>query len=184
MRKRAAPWNSSYSAAWQLSPLTHTCHYTLLLFLGSSLSLRCLILPRLSLVLSSEKGRKRLHVARDEVKSQTPLSATPCARFCPPESSRLPSSPSLALRKSRPERSRCCNTVCLCRVVGCFGFSASLTPLFIDIQTQHAIFSLPCASCEAAQADLVCSPAAYAAPSLAILRTFYHCSILVRLLPS
>jgi hypothetical protein len=32
----------------------------------------------------------------------------------------------------------------------------------IDKQLQHAIFSLPCASCEAAQADLVCSPATYA----------------------
>ena len=32
----------------------------------------------------------------------------------------------------------------------------------IDKQLQHAIFSLPCASCEAAQADLVCSSATYA----------------------
>lgn len=48
-----------------------------------------------------------------------------------------------------------------------------------DIQTQHAIFSLPCTSCEAAQADLVCSPATYALPSLVILRTFCHSSIVL-----
>jgi len=37
-----------------------------------------------------------------------------------------------------------------------------LLTINIDNQLQHAIFSLPCASCEAAQADLVCSPATYA----------------------
>lgn len=41
----------------------------------------------------------------------------------------------------------------------------------IDKQLQHAVFSLPCASCEAAQADLVCPHATYArAPSPVILR--------------
>jgi len=40
--------------------------------------------------------------------------------------------------------------------------SLALLTINIDKQLQHAIFSLPCASCEAAQADLVCSSATYA----------------------
>jgi hypothetical protein len=45
--------------------------------------------------------------------------------------------------------------------IACVDDQTSLTTN-IDKQLQHAIISLPCASCEAAQADLVCSSATYA----------------------